>query len=74
MTAQWRKLQVHQFFQKVLPECNAPPADTTVKYPTAIKHSTTIKHPTISRPGRVDAWGQNLRTQGSYEHSYEHCF
>jgi hypothetical protein len=26
MTAQWRKLQAHQFFQKVLPECNAPPA------------------------------------------------
>src|ERR1700686_1002315 len=23
MTAQWRKLQAHQFFQKVLPECNA---------------------------------------------------
>jgi len=26
MTAQWRKLQAHQFFQKVLPEYNAPPA------------------------------------------------
>jgi hypothetical protein len=48
--------------------------DATIKYPTAIKHSTTIKHPTISRPRRVDPWGQNLRTQGSYEHSYEHCF
>jgi DNA-binding TFAR19-related protein (PDSD5 family) len=23
MTALWRKLQAHQFFQKVLPECNA---------------------------------------------------
>jgi hypothetical protein len=26
MIAQWRKLQAHQFFQKVLPESNAPPA------------------------------------------------
>jgi hypothetical protein len=26
MTALWRKLQAYQFFQKMLPECNAPPA------------------------------------------------
>jgi hypothetical protein len=29
MTAQWRKLQAHQFFQKVLPECNVPPASNS---------------------------------------------
>src|SRR3954470_18363888 len=27
MTEQWRKLQAHRFFRKVLPECNAPLSD-----------------------------------------------
>ena len=48
--------------------------DATIKHPTAIKHPTTTKHPTISRPMRVQQWEQNLRTQGSYEPSHEHCF
>ena len=41
---------------------------------TQVRPDATIKHPTISRPRRLNKWGPNLRTQGSYEPSHEHCF
>ena len=43
------------------------PQTAQVRADATIKHPTAIKHLTISRPGRVHQWGQNLRIQGSYE-------
>jgi hypothetical protein len=50
------------------------PQTTQVQPNAAIKHPTAIKRPTISKPRRVLQRRQDLRTQGAYKPSHEHCF